>query len=87
MISYEDLKEYIENNGLSIYVDEEIISTLPLLIKKIDLLEEAITPFAEEPSKKMDNYPCHFGINTKERCGRCLRAVAAYNALKFLRRP
>ena len=51
--------------------------------KIIDALREAIKPFAEEPSKYMDSFPCHNGITTKEKCGRCSRAIAAYNALNM----
>lgn len=46
----------------------------------IDKLRIAIAPFAERPSTSMDNFPCHVGINTKERCGRCSRAIAAWEA-------
>lgn len=48
---------------------------------KIEALMDAIEPFAEEPTEMMDSYPCHKGITTKERCGRCSRAIAAWEAL------
>src|SRR5688572_18778459 len=44
-------------------------------------MAEALLPFAEKPTEKMDSYPCHNGICPKERCGRCGRAIAAYHAL------
>jgi hypothetical protein len=49
--------------------------------RKIEALMEALEPFAEEPTKTMDTFPCHNGITTKEMCGRCSRAIAAYQAL------
>jgi len=45
-----------------------------------DLLE-ALRPFAEAPSRDMDDFPCHVGITTKEKCGRCSRALAAFAAI------
>jgi hypothetical protein len=51
--------------------------------KKLKALKLAIKPFAEKPSERMDSYPCHSGINTKEKCGRCSRAIAAWEALQL----
>ena len=48
---------------------------------KIDALIAALKPFAERPTKMMDSYICHYGIISKERCGRCSRAIAAYKAI------
>jgi len=60
-----------------------------LLIERLDRqivdLAEALLPFAEKPSEEMDSFPCHVGITTKEKCGRCSRAIAAYEALKKAR--
>lgn len=42
-------------------------------------MREALAPFAEDPAY-LDEYTCHHGICTKEKCGRCSRAIAAWNA-------
>lgn len=31
--------------------------------------------------EKMKDYPCHFGITTPEKCGRCSRHLAAWDAM------
>ena len=46
---------------------------------RVAALRAALEPFAEDPSR-LDNYICHHGICSKERCGRCSRAIAAWNA-------
>jgi len=48
---------------------------------KLQALMKAIEPFAEKPTERMDDYPCHINICTKEKCGRCSQAIAAYVAL------
>jgi len=52
------------------------------LDKIINDLVEALIPFAEKPSQRHDSYPCHSNLTTKEKCGRCLRAFAAYKAIQ-----
>ena len=53
--------------------------------KKLIALMEAIEPFAENPDNidrlNERQFPCHAGLTTKERCGRCSRAIAAWKAL------
>jgi len=54
----------------------------------VDIIEnfiKALEPFAEKPSEAMDSYPCHVGILPKERCGRCSRAITAFNALEAVK--
>ena len=36
--------------------------------------------------KEMENYPCHSGINTPERCGRCSRDIAAWDSIDEINR-
>ena len=50
---------------------------------KINALMEAIEPFIERPTIRMDPYPCHYGITSKEKCGRCSRAIAAFKAFNM----
>ena len=50
---------------------------------QLEALMDAIEPFAEKPSERMNSFPCHNGITTKERCGRCSRAIAAWKALNM----
>ena len=45
-------------------------------------LINALKPFAEKPSVGHNNFPCHSNITTKEKCGRCGRAFAAYYAIE-----
>jgi hypothetical protein len=45
-------------------------------------LVNALEPFAEKPSVRHNDFPCHSNITTKEKCGRCSRAFAAYYAIK-----
>ena len=47
--------------------------------------EGALERFAEAPTKDMDEYMCHKGITTKEKCGRCSGHIQAYEALTALR--
>ena len=51
-------------------------------IKKAIALEEAIEWFAENPDRITDDYPCHANLCSKEKCGRCGRAIAAWKALR-----
>ena len=51
------------------------------LIARIRRDEEALRPFAESPNSITASHPCHAGICTKDKCGRCSRAIAAWNAL------
>ena len=53
-------------------------------LKTIDEATEALGNFAENP-KGLDNYSCHINITTKEKCGRCSRAIAAFEAEKDLK--
>lgn len=54
------------------------------LIKKlqqhVNELEEALQPFAENIPEDY-KAPCHSGITTARKCGRCSRAYKAYLAL------
>jgi len=50
---------------------------------KLQALMKAIEPFAEKPTERMDFYYCHYDVTTKEECGRCSRAIAAYEALNM----
>ena len=34
-----------------------------------------------------DDFPCHFGITTKDKCGRCSRQLAARAALALVEGP
>lgn len=45
----------------------------------------ALEPFAEGPElTHLDNAPCHNGITTREKCGRCERGLAAFRAKEKL---
>lgn len=60
----------------------DIFSYEMYLDNVINDLINALKPFAEKPSERHDNFPCHVNITTKEKCGRCSRAFAAYYAIK-----
>lgn len=52
-------------------------------VDQVRELREALKPFAEPPSPAMDEYPCHQYIFTNPRqCGRCGRALRAWDALE-----
>lgn len=52
------------------------------LDKIITDLVNALDFFAEKPSAEHNNFLCHVGITTKEKCVRCSRAFVAYYAIK-----
>ena len=60
----------------------DIFSYEMYLDKVITNLVTALEPFAEKPSERHDNFPCHVNITTKEKCGRCSRGFAAYHAIQ-----
>ena len=48
----------------------------------IRALRSALAPFAEQPGPHMNQYPCHHDLfDDPRRCGRCGRAIAAWEAL------
>jgi len=63
--------------------DFQDLSSYELYLDKIisDLIN-AIKPFAEKPSERHNEFTCHVGITTKENCGRCSSAFAAYKAMQ-----
>jgi tetrahydromethanopterin S-methyltransferase subunit B len=61
-------------DGQAAYIDE--------LEQRVSAMRAALAPFAEEPTERMNAYNCHSGITTKEKCGRCSRAIAAWRALQ-----
>lgn len=59
---------------------------MPTNIEIIRDLCKAIEPFAEKPSDRLKDYTCHSGIVPLENCGRCKKAIRAWNALQSAKR-
>lgn len=54
------------------------------LLAVIGQMKRALEPFAESPElTNLDNAPCHNGITTRDKCGRCGKGLAAYYALNI----
>lgn len=50
---------------------------------RIAALKAALEPFAEAPSDRMNDYPCHRGLHDDPRdCTRCGNAIRAWEALQ-----
>lgn len=43
---------------------------------------EALEPYAENPARDMSKYPCHAGLTAASGCGRCSRAIRAWEVMK-----
>lgn len=50
--------------------------------KVIKSLVKSLSNFAEKPSSAMDNFLCHRGVCSKYECGRCGRAISAWNSIQ-----
>ncbi|NTW33519.1 MAG: hypothetical protein HGB12_13010 [Bacteroidetes bacterium] len=72
-----------EPDQIDMMREDDLREELRKVLFARETLRDAIKPFAEQPTEYMDTFPCHNGITTKEKCGRCGRAIAAWNALKF----
>lgn len=65
-------------------ISPEWVEDNPELVARwLELLVIAIEPYAEEPTAYMDDYPCHKGICSKEKCTRCGKAIRAQEALHY----